>query len=157
TKKKKNYLSRFLTTNARVKKIERGKYYIDGADVYEVASNIVEPSYVSLMAAFRYYDLTTQVPVRISAITTLRHKQIMFNDIAITFTTFKKSRVFGYKKIGNVRIATVEKSLIDSLYAGDPPYSDVEDAFEKALSQKSVDIERLKGYAIEMGSGSVAS
>jgi predicted transcriptional regulator of viral defense system len=157
TKKKKSYLSRLLPTNPKIKRIERGKYYIDGGDIYEMASNIVEPSYVSLMGAFRYYGLTTQMPVRVSVITTVRHRGLEFGGTAIEFVTFKASRVFGYKKIGEVRMATVEKSILDALYLGKPPYADIEEAFEKALSKKAISIEKLKAYAIEMDSAPLIS
>ena len=60
TGKRKAYLSRLLPTNTRFKKIEKGKYYVDDLDVYDIASNIVVPSYISLISAFIYYGLTTQ-------------------------------------------------------------------------------------------------
>lgn len=157
TKKKKSYLSRLLPTNPKIKRLERGKYYIDGADTYEIASNILEPSYISLMSAFRYYDLTTQMLTKISVITTLRHKKVIFGGMLINFTTLNAKRVFGYKKIRNIRMATVEKAIIDSMYIGEPPYSYIEEAFEKAKSGRIIDEEKIKEYAIEMASSSLIS
>ncbi len=153
TGKRKAYLSRLLPTNSKFKRIEKGKYYVDDPDVYEIASNIVNPSYISLMSAFTYNGLTTQMPVKISVITTLRHKKMNFNGMAIDFITLDAGRIFGYKKVENIRIATAEKSFVDSLYLSDPPYADIEEAFEKAVSEGILNFDRLKEYAIEMMSG----
>ena len=153
TFKRRDYLSRLLCANAKIRKIERNKYYITGAEVNEVASNIVEPSYVSLMAAFRFYDLTTQVPAKVSVVTTKRHKGVVFENMRIEFRTVNRRRVFGYKRIGNIMIASPEKAILDSLYLREPSYADVEEALEMGLRAKSIDVRKLMNYAKEMESG----
>jgi len=153
TSKEKNYLSRLLVTNPKIRKIERNKYYINGADAYEVATNIVEPSYVSLMSAFRYYDMTTQIPVKVSVVTTKRHKALVFNNLRIEFRTINSKRAFGYKKIGNTMMALPEKAILDSLYFGDPSYFDVEEALQRGLNARVIRTRKLVEYAIQMKSG----
>lgn len=153
TSKKRNYLSRLLVTNPKIKKIERNKYYIKGATIYEIATNIVEPSYISLAAAFSHYDLTTQTPVKVSVITPRRHKGLVFNNTQIEFRTIRRDRAFGYKKDGNTMMATPEKAILDSLYFGEPSYADVEDALVKGLREKVLETRKLMQYAKEMKSG----
>lgn len=155
TLKERKYLSRFLSTNSKIKKIERNKYYVKGADANEVASSIVEPSYVSLMAAFRLYDLTTQIPTKVSVVTTKRHKTLIFENMRIEYRTVNRKRVFGYRKIGNAMIAYPEKAILDSLYLREPSYSDVEEALSKGLDTKTIDIGKIMNYAKEMESGVV--
>ncbi len=68
-------LSRMVSRNA-IHRVERGIYCTESAGVLETASNIVQPSYVSLMAALSYYGVTTQVPILIDVITSKRHRPV---------------------------------------------------------------------------------
>src|SRR5208337_4635739 len=111
TGKPQAYLSRLLPTSGKIRRIERGKYYIDGADIYEIASNVVYPSYVSLFSAFRYYDLTTQEVARMSVLSVRRHGPLEVGGMTIEFTSIAKRRLFGYAKHGNAFVATMEKAI----------------------------------------------
>ena len=42
------YSSLILSKNKNIKRIEGGKFYLNGTNIYEIASNIVYPSYISL-------------------------------------------------------------------------------------------------------------
>ncbi len=152
TLKRRNYLSRLLSTNSKIKKIERNKYYLNGANINEVASNIVEPSYVSFMAAFRFYDLTTQIPAKVSVVAIKRHEAIFFENMRIEFKTVNRKRFFGYRKVGNAMIALPEKAILDSLYLREPSFTDVEEALSKGLEEKTIDVRKLMNYAKEMKS-----
>ena len=49
------YASKLLSSNKYVKRVQRGKYYINNSnqiDFYEIASNIVYPSYISLITLY---------------------------------------------------------------------------------------------------------
>jgi predicted transcriptional regulator of viral defense system len=152
TGKREAYLSRLLPTNKKINRIERGKYYIGTADAYEIAANIIYPSYISLMSAFRYYDITTQEPVVIGVIALKSHKSIKVGEVSISFTKFKKKRFFGYKKYGNIFMATIEKAIVDSLYLNNPEISAVEEAISRAIENKSLDVASLKRFALDMDS-----
>lgn len=157
--KPRNYVSKLLSGNKRVKRIERGKYYLqisNSPDIYEIASQIVFPSYVSMFAAFQFYSITEQSVVRYSVVTVKRHRPITIGDNTIEFIKISKARFFGYKKIGNAYIATVEKALIDSLYMGSPPFSYVEEAFSEALHRKMINEELLIDFASKMNSKAVS-
>lgn len=154
--KPKSYVSKLLSNNKRVWRIEKGKYYLKNrtgeVDIYEVASQIVFPSYISMFAAFQFYSITEQSIVRYSVVTIKRHKTIEVRDNTIEFITFNRKRFFGYKKVGDIYIASVEKAIIDSLYMGSPPISYVGDAFSEALKRKLIDIDMLTDMASRMES-----
>ena len=49
------YASKLLSSNKYVKRVERGKYYITNSnqiDFYEISSNIVYTSYISLITLY---------------------------------------------------------------------------------------------------------
>lgn len=157
--KSKRYASKLLSSNSYIERIERGKYYIrsSNADMYEIASQIVFPSYVSGFAALRYYSLIEQSIVKYTVVTIKRHRQIKVAGNTVEFVTMPKSRFFGYKKDGGSYMATVEKAIVDSLYLGSPPYSYVSEALGNALHNGMLNASVLKGFAFRMGSKKVAS
>lgn len=155
TGKNKRYLSRLMSTSENVGHLERNKYYVKGSDIYALASNIVYPSYISLLSAFRYHNITTQVPVRFAVITTKRHAEIVLEGVKIDFITFGRERVFGYERINGAFVAAIEKSIVDALYLSDPPYAYVEEAFKKAVEK--IDLQKLKEYGIYMKSKTLIS
>lgn len=156
--KSRAYVSKQLSKNKKVLRIERGKYYIqnnNGIDMYEIASNIAFPSYVSMFSAFQYYSITEQSVIRYSVITIKRHRPIEIMGNVIEFITMHPSRFFGYAKMGNSYVATPEKAIIDSLYTGYPSISYVEEAFSAAIRDKLIDKKRLIKTANLMGSKTV--
>lgn len=149
------YASMVLSTSKRVRRLERGVYYIPGTSPYELASNIVYPSYVSLVAALQYYELIDQNIIRYSVVTTKRHGSVRFEGGEIEFVTTSKERIFGYLFHYNFYIASPEKTFIDCLYFGSPDFPQVESSFASALDDKLLDIKRLKDHATRMRSKSL--
>ncbi len=148
TGKPRKYLSLLLSKNKMFKRIERGKYCLKEASIYVIASNIIYPSYVSLLSALRYYNLVTQMPNVVYVVATRQHKVINFDGYSIKFIKFSRNRVFGYKNDDGANVACPEKAIIDSLYEG-LDYSYVAEAFKNI---EDADIEKLKSYAINMDS-----
>lgn len=157
TGKESKYLSLLLSKSRYVSRIERGKYYTKNADILQIASMVVFPSYISLFAALRYYSLTTQELKKISVITTRRHKNISVQKELIAFKQINKKRLFGFIKKEGIFIANIEKAIIDSLYFKEPPYSYVLDAFRRALADNLMDIQKLQHYCILMESKTLRS
>jgi predicted transcriptional regulator of viral defense system len=157
--KSKHYASKLLSSNKEVERIERGKYYIKGGnvDMYEIASQVVFPSYVSGFAALRYYSLVEQDIVKYTVVTIKRHKRVKVAGASIEFVTFPKSRFFGYKRNGGSYIATVEKAIVDSLYLRAPPYAYVSEALENALHNGMLSTKVLRAFARGMNSKKVAA
>ena len=137
-KKPRHYVSKSIARIKKIQRIERGKYFLVGASEYAIASNIVYPSYISLLSAFKYYGLTEQEPVVFSVISLKRHNNVAFNRSTIEFIALKHDRFFGYAKKDGAFIAEPEKSIIDALYLNRPAYSYVSDALHEGLVSKAL-------------------
>lgn len=154
-KKSDKYASKLLSSNKYLKRIERGLYYINNGnpiDFYEIASNIVYPSYISLFSAFEYYSITNQIIKKYSVISIKRHRNIEFGGNVIEFNFIKRDKFFGYKRIGNVYIASPEKAFVDSIYYKRPEFSYVEESFNMAMRSKLINVKRLIEYSGRMDS-----
>ena len=148
-----NYVSKLLSNNKKVRRIERGKYYITngrGINIYETASQVVFPSYVSMFAAFQFHSVTEQFVVKYSVVSLKRHRPIIIENNAVEFIKIQKERFFGYKKNGNAYVATIEKAIVDSLYLSSPPFSYIKEAFAESLRRKIINVDLLVDFALRM-------
>ncbi|MBU0498197.1 MAG: hypothetical protein KKC68_09175 [Candidatus Thermoplasmatota archaeon] len=115
----KTYLHR-LKKSGIVTQIQRNVYTVH-EDPLLVASRIIWPSYISLWAAFRYHNLTEQIPNTISVITprSKTREIIQMRNTLIIFEKIRPSWFFGFIKINiqdfEVFMAEPEKALIDAL------------------------------------------
>jgi predicted transcriptional regulator of viral defense system len=146
------YASLLLSKSKKAHRIERGKYYIEGVSSYEIASNIVYPSYVSMHAALQYYGLMDQNVLRYSVITLKRHKPINVGGTMINFIRTKKKSFFGYTRKSNTYIASPEKLFVDCLYFGGVPFSVLKEAIATAREDNLIDIATIGRYAVMLGS-----
>jgi predicted transcriptional regulator of viral defense system len=109
-----------LKNRGIVKQIQRNVYTVQ-EDPLVISSRIVWPSYISLWAAFRYHNLTEQIPSKISVITTRSksRENIQMMNTVISFEKIKTAWFFGFSKIKiqgfEVFIAEPEKALIDAI------------------------------------------
>lgn len=142
--KPKQYASLFLSRNKDVKMAERGLYYTEGATEYEVASALLNPSYISLVSALRFHNLTEQIPHIIYMVSYKRHRPVPYlNGYEVEFVTVKKGMFYGYEKNDGAMVATPEKAVIDMLYLD--RFADY--AYE-AIEERRVDPDRLLKYAV---------
>ena len=109
-----------LKNRGIVKQIQRNVYTVQ-EDPLIIASRIIWPSYISLWAAFRYHNLTEQIPNRISVVTTRSksRESIQTTNTTIIFEKIRPSWFFGFSKIKiqdfEVFMAEPEKALIDAV------------------------------------------
>jgi predicted transcriptional regulator of viral defense system len=147
------YASLMLSKSEYVERIERGKYFIKGTSIYEIASNITFPSYVSLYAAMQYYELIDQNIIKYSVISLKRHKPVVFeNGVSIEFVNVKRRMMFGYERRDNTYIASPDKLFIDCLYTGRVPFSQLKDALISAKDEGLVNPELIVRYGLMSGS-----
>jgi len=152
------YTSLLLSKSKDVERIEKGRYFIKGTDMYEIASNILFPSYVSLYAAMQYYELIDQNIIRYSVIALKRHKPIILgNGSSIEFITVKSDMMFGYTNKNNVYIASPEKLFIDCLYLDKVPFSELKNTLEVANADGLIDSKLIIEYAIRTGSSTLVN
>jgi len=141
--KSKHYTSVFLSRNKNLMHAERGIYYLSGALEYEIASKLVFPSYVSLISALRFHNLTEQMPNIIYILSYKRHRSLKdLNGYGVEFRKIKREMMYGYAKFDNVFVAYPEKAVIDMLYLGDF----IEYA-EELIESGKFDLKRLILYA----------
>lgn len=148
--KSEKYVSMRLTSMPKIKRAARGIYYIYDAEVSEIATNIVVPSYISLLSAFASHNVTTQLPLEIQVISPIQHSSLNIEGYRIRFIKFRKDRIFGYSRINGSMVAILEKAIIDSLYLN--LFTD--ETREVVMDNISlIDGEKLMNYGIRMRSG----
>ena len=145
--KDKHYSAIFLARDKWIKKAIRGIYYTPEASIYEIATSIISQSYVSLISALRFYNLTEQIPNTVYVISKKQHKGIELNGTRIEFLKVKPSLMYGYAKVDDAFVADPEKAVVDMLYLGR-----FEEYALEAIESGKLDNEKLKRYAELSGS-----
>jgi len=118
-----------------------------------IANKLLEPSYISLESAMRFYNLIPEVVFLITNVTTRKTKLIQTPVGNYQYKKIKSKLFFGYKIIdygaNSFKIAEPEKALLDFLYFR----SDIND--ENALIElrinedtyrKIIDQKKLNSY-----------
>lgn len=145
------YASKFLAGDGYLKRAERGVYYTKDANEYEAASRILFPSYISLVSALRFHNLTEQIPRRIYVVGIRQHKAIAdLNGYIVEFSKAKKELMYGYGKVDGVFVADPEKAVIDMLY-----FNRFTGYAEEAVESGKLDRAKLERYALQSGIASI--
>lgn len=105
-------------------RVKRNMYMLrdvwDNADrevKFRVANIAQVPSYISLMTALDYYDITTQMQRGFfESVAIQRTKQFCVNNTVFKYTKIAEPLYFGYGKRKGFFIATPEKALLDAFY-----------------------------------------
>ncbi|MHC4457339.1 MAG: type IV toxin-antitoxin system AbiEi family antitoxin domain-containing protein [Planctomycetota bacterium] len=75
------------------------------------------PSYLSLMTALDYYEITTQMQRDFfESVAVKRTKEIQINGSVFRYSKIAGNLYFGFKKEKEYFIATPEKALVDAFY-----------------------------------------
>jgi predicted transcriptional regulator of viral defense system len=84
---------------------------------FQIANMGQVPSYVSLLTALDYYDLTTQVQRDFfESMALKRTREININNSVFKYTKISENLYFGFEKQKDFFIARPEKALLDALY-----------------------------------------
>lgn len=141
------YASKFLARDRYLRRAERGVYYTKDANEYEAASRILFPSYVSLVSALRFHNLTEQIPRRIYVVGMRQHKAIAdLNGYIVEFSKAKRQLMYGYSKVDGVFVADPEKAVIDMLY-----FNRFVEYAKEAVESGKLDRAKLERYARQSG------
>ena len=90
---------------------------IEGDEQFILANLIQVPSYISLMTALDYYEITTQIQRGfIESIVVKRTKEIEIENSVFNYTKISPNLYFGFRKEKDFFIATPEKAFLDALY-----------------------------------------
>lgn len=110
------YISRLINKKL-VSKIQKGTISTTNNDLI-IATQLIEPSYISLNSALLFHNLLTQIPKNTECVTTINSRYIKSEKIYYHKTNPKY--YFGFKKykIENsyAFIADPEKAILDGLY-----------------------------------------
>jgi predicted transcriptional regulator of viral defense system len=134
------YASR-LVEKGLAKKLLNGKISFDQDD-FVIASQLIEPSYITAASALNLYGLIQQVPSKIECVTTKR--SIEYKKFGINYHKIQNSLFYGYKrknKSGSyIMLAEPEKALIDGIYLNILPKTIVKEIIN------DLDIKKLNDY-----------
>lgn len=90
---------------------------LERGEILSVANIIQVPSYVSLMSALDYYEITTQVQRNfIESIGTKRTKSVEIRETVFRYTKMDKGLYFGFARKDGIFIADPEKAFLDMVY-----------------------------------------
>lgn len=86
-------------------------------ELFGLANIAQVPSYVSLMTALSYYDITTQIQRNfVESIAVKRTKEIIIDDTVFNYVKINRKLYGGFMKREGFFIAAPEKALLDALY-----------------------------------------
>ncbi len=105
-------------------RVKRGIYilrekwkYFSREQKFEIANLLQVPSYISLVTALDYYEITTQMQQSfIESIAIKRTKKMEINGDIFNYTRLNQEFYEGFIKQNNFFIATPEKALLDACY-----------------------------------------
>lgn len=76
------------------------------------------PTYISLQTALFYHGMISQIPHTIYAVSLARTQQVKTEFANISIHHLQPEFFFDFEMVGDIKIATPEKALIDILYLG---------------------------------------
>lgn len=132
------YASR-MVKKGLAKKLLRGKIsFID--DDHIIATQLIEPSYISLLSALLFHGLIQQIPANIQCVTT--KNSIKYPKFGIVYHKISPSLFYGYEKYKKessyIMVAKAEKALIDSVYLNLIKKDDARMLMEKIGKEKTI-------------------
>lgn len=110
------YASRLVKKGLAIRLV-RGRISFSKDD-YVIASQFVEPSYISTVSALSFHQLITQVPTHVECVNTKNSRK--YEKLGIIYRKIPGSMFFGYKKYQKdnsyILVAEPEKAVIDAIY-----------------------------------------
>ncbi len=140
------------------RRLEKGKYILnedwESLDIYEIASNFLNTSYLAFWSALHFHKITDQVPRTVFIASTKRKRNLQLQRQKIQFVTISRRSFFGYQQYGRVIASDVEKTIIDCLRL--PKYSGGIEQVYNAFNER-LDFEKMTEYCLKTQSSAVAS
>lgn len=110
------YSSRLVKKGLAIRVMKGTISFVD--DPFVIATQLVEPSYVSLNSALLFHEVIQQVPKAIECATT--KNSLKYNNIKAVYHKIPKGLFYGYKRHGKansyVFVAEPEKAILDGIY-----------------------------------------
>lgn len=144
------YLSR-LVEKGLAKKILRGRISFVN-DEYVIASQLLEPCYISLSSALLFHEMIQQVPRDIECVSPKNSRRYI--EHGVVYHKIHPSLFYGYEKYSKsnsyIFVADPEKAVIDGVYLNLLPANILDDILNKLDKGKLKKyISRFKGRGKE--------
>ena len=134
------YSSR-LVAKGLARRLLKGKISF-AEDDFIVASQLVEPSYISLSSALAFHNILSQVPANVECVSPKNSRR--YGKLGLVYHKIPPSLFFGYEKYRKgdsyVFVAEPEKALIDGIYLNLLPKNVLAEAMA------GLDKNKLAGY-----------
>jgi len=89
----------------------------ENTNLFQTANIIQTPSYISLMSALCYYEVSTQIQQNyVESIALNRTTNLNISGVEFSYFKIKKKLYSNFGKTDNFFIASAEKAFIDALY-----------------------------------------
>lgn len=125
--------------------------------LFEIATEMIKPSYISFWSALSQYGLTEQQPAVLQLVSVSQSGDFTIGGHGVQITTWHPGRFYGYLGRDGYVMAEMEKALVDSLYqpgkcGGLHEYITCLDHAHDTL-----DMELFTGYLVRFGNRSLVS
>jgi predicted transcriptional regulator of viral defense system len=116
------------------------------SEFFQIANILQVPSYISLMTALSFYELTTQVQREFfESVCVKRTSKHEVDGVLFNFYKLKRGLYFDFIKQGDFFIATKEKALLDAIYL----YSFGKYNFDaSSIDVSKIDLKKIKKLLI---------
>jgi predicted transcriptional regulator of viral defense system len=117
------------------------------SEFFQIANVLQVPSYISLMTALSFYELTTQVQRKFfESVCIKRTAKYEVDGVLFNFYKLKRELYFDFIKQGDFFIATKEKALLDAIYL----YSFGKYSFDvSSVDISKIDLKKIKKLLIK--------
>lgn len=130
------YSSRMVRKGLATRLVKGKITFVD--DDYVIATQLIEPSYVSLNSAMLFHGVATQVPKNIECVTT--RNSIRHEELGILYHKIPPCLFFGYQRVDKsgsyMLVADPEKALVDGVYLNIYSDRDVEEFIPKVNASR---------------------
>jgi len=125
------YSSRLVEKKLATKVMKGTISFVD--DPFVIATQLVEPSYLSLNSALLFHEIIQQVPKTIECVTS--KNSFRYTHMGVVYHKIPKSLFFGYRRHSKansyVFVAEPEKAIIDGIYLNVYGKKDIEEFMPK--------------------------
>lgn len=117
------------------------------SEFFQIANILQVPSYISLMTALSFYELTTQIQRKFfESICIKRTAKYEIDGSLFNFYKLKRELYFDFIKQGDFFIATKEKALLDAIYL----YSFGKYSFDvSSVDMAKIDLKKIEKLLIK--------
>ena len=134
-----------LVKRGRIERVERGKYCLPDTSPYVIASRMTKGSYIALISAARFHNITTQLPNTILVFSPTYHRPMSIkSNYRVRFIKVSRKILYGYSEHNGVYGSDIEKIFVDDVYYH-KSLSYTEE-LENAAARHLIDLHKLDSY-----------